>query len=86
MLHSRHCTSFLVLWRKFFLATSPSPQTDTDWTLAELKRARARFNINKICDESGLAVELFQHVPDEFLVELLRLLNSILRHGSAPTS
>ena len=62
MLHSHHCTSFLALRKKFFLATSPSPQTDTDWTLAELKCARARFNINKICDESGLAVELFQHV------------------------
>ena len=84
MLHNHHCTSFLVLWRKFFLATSPSPQTDTDRTLAELKCARARFNINKICDESGLAVELFQHVPDEFLVELFRFLNGILQRRRTP--
>ena len=33
----------------------------------------ARLVVNKACDESGLAAELFQHVPDEFLLELRRL-------------
>ena len=42
------------------------------------------MKVNKACDESGLAAELLQYVPDEFLVELLRLFNGILQHGSAP--
>ena len=68
-----------------FFPDRPAAQTETDWTLAELKCACARLKVNKACDESGLAAELLQYVPDEFLVELLRLFNSILQHGSAPT-
>ena len=45
---------------------------------------RARLRVNKACNESGLAAELLQHVPDEFLLELRRLFNPILQHGSAP--
>ena len=67
-----------------FVPDRPAAQTETDWTLAELKCACARLKVNKACDESGLAAELLQHVPDEFLVELLRLFNGILQHGSAP--
>ena len=40
--------------------------------------------LNKDCDERGLAAEIIQHVPDEFLVELLSLFNGILQHRSAP--
>ena len=68
-----------------FFPDRPAAQTETDWTLAELKCACARLKVNKACDESGLAAELLQYVPDEFLVELLRLFNGILQHGSAPT-
>ena len=79
-----------MLWKKFFggnnfFPNRPAAPTETDWALAELKCARARLK-DKVCDESGLAAKLFQHVPDEFLVELLRLLYGILQHGSAPTS
>ena len=35
-----------------------------------MKCASARLKVNKPCDESGLAAELLQYVPDEFLVEL----------------
>ena len=69
-----------------FFPNRPAAQTETDWALAEMKCARARSKVNKACDESGLAAKLLQHVPDEFLVELLRLLNGILQHGSAPPS
>ena len=58
--------------------------TDASWTLDELKRTCARLKGNKACGESGLAAELLQHTPDESLVELLRLFNGILQHGSAP--
>ena len=90
MLHSHHWTSLLMLWRKIFFRQHffpdrPAAQTDTDWTLAELKCACARLRVNKVCDESGLVAEPLQYVPDEFLVELLRLFNGILQHGSAPT-
>ena len=78
-----------MLWREFFSGNNffpdrPAAQTETDWTLAELKCACARLKVNKVCDESGLAAELLQYVPDEFLVELLHLFNNILQHGSAP--
>ena len=46
-------------------------------------RVSRETKVNKACDESGLAAELFQHAPDEFLVELLHLSNGILQHGSA---
>ena len=67
-----------------FFPDRPAAQTETDWTLAELKCARARLKVNKACDNSGLAAEVLQYVPDEFLVELFRLFNGILQHGSAP--
>ena len=62
-----------------FLATHLS-LTDRSHTQ---KQTGARFKVNKVCHESGLAAELLQHVPDEFLVELLRV-NGILQHGSTP--
>ena len=74
-----------IFWWQQFFPNRPAAPTETDWALAELKCARARLK-DKVCDESGLAAKFFQQVPDEFLVELLRLLNSILQHGSAPTS
>ena len=55
-----------------FFPDRPAAQTETDWTLAELKCARARLKVNKACDNSGLAAEVLQYVPDEFLVELFR--------------
>ena len=67
-----------------FFPDRPAALTETNWTLDELRRACARLKVNKVCDESGLAAELLQHAPDEFLVELLRLFNGILQHGSAP--
>ena len=68
-----------------FFSDRPAAQTETDWTLAELKCVRTRSNVNRACDESGLAAELFQYVPDELLVELLRFFHGILQHGSAQT-
>ena len=42
------------------------------------------MRVNKVCDEIGLAAELLQDVPDEFLVEVFRLFNGSRQHGSAP--
>ena len=66
-----------------FFPDRPAALTETNSTLDELRSACARSKVNKVCDESGLAAEL-QHVPGEFLVELLQLFNGILQHGSAP--
>ena len=67
-----------------FFPDRPAALTEANWTLDELKRACARLKVNKACDEKGLAAEL-QHAPDQFLVELLRVFNGILQHGSSPT-
>ena len=65
-----------MLWPQFFqdqfFPDRPAALTETNWTLDELRSACARLKVNKACDESGLAAELLQHAPDEFLVELLR--------------
>lgn len=77
--HSYRCRTGLcftatigwVCWcsRKDVFWHSPWPR---HWALAALKCACARLKVNKTCDESGLAAAPRQHVPDEFLVELLR--------------
>ena len=60
-----------------FFPDRPAILTETNWTLDTVRSARARLKGNKVCDETGLAAELFQHAPDEFLLELRRLFNPI---------
>ena len=77
--HSYRCRTGLcftatigwVCWcsRKDVFWHSPWPR---HWTLAEPKCGCARLKVNKTCDESGLAAAPRQHIPDEFLVALLR--------------
>ena len=67
-----------------FFPDRPAVLTETNWTLDAVRSACARLKGNKACDETGLAAELFQHAPDEFLLELRPLFNPILQHGSAP--
>ena len=89
MFHSHHSMSSLMLSKIFFSGNKffpdrPATLTEANWTFDELKCACARLKVNKACDESGLAAELPQHGRDEFSVELFRLSNGILQHGSAP--
>ena len=75
-------------WRALVCAASSLPTSSNFNPKNNRASLRARVSretkVNKACDESGLAAELLQHAPDEFLVELLHLSNGILQHGSAP--
>lgn len=57
---------------KTFSGIPPDRDTGPLLNRAEPKCACARLKVNKTCDENGLAAAPRQHVPDEFLVALLR--------------
>lgn len=73
------CKLFYLILRSFW----PQAFSELLWSVAELRRACTRLKNNKdnkASDEIGLASELWQHVLDEFLLELLQALHVILEH------
>ena len=59
---------------------------DPPWTRADLMQAIKRLKFNKASDDCGLTAELLKAVPEEYLIAMLDVFNSVLRTGQIPAS
>ena len=57
---------------------------DPPWTQADLMQAIKRLNLNKASDDCGLTAELLKVAPEEYLIAMLDVFNSVLRTGQIP--